>query len=33
MDGELMWERSLSSALERAKSEKKSVLIDFYGPS
>jgi len=33
MTQELPWEHSLTSALEIAKTEKKGVLIDFYGPS
>jgi len=32
MTDELKWENTLSSALEMARSKKKRVLVDFYGP-
>ena len=29
--GEIIWQESLSSALEMAKNEQKKVFIDFFG--
>jgi hypothetical protein len=29
----IIWEKSLSSALESAKNQNKLVLVDFFGPT
>ncbi len=33
MAGEIIWEKSLSKALESAGKENKLVLVDFFSPT
>lgn len=30
---EIKWEREMDAALERAKAEKKPILLDFFNPN